>query len=76
MELIAEEDVTEFGPIVGQHGPVFRPGGRKHGQVHLAAGVQQVCESEQEWTIRSSQTDSLTVNISVHLCLVADVECE
>lgn len=47
VELIAEEDVAEFGPVVGQHGPVALPVRRQQGQVHFAAGVQQVCEPGQ-----------------------------
>lgn len=39
VELIAEEDVTEFGPIVRQHGPVLLPRGGQQGQIHLAACV-------------------------------------
>lgn len=36
VELIAEEDVAEFGPIVGQHGPVLLLVRRQQGQVHFA----------------------------------------
>lgn len=39
VELVAEEDVAEFGAIVSQHGPVVFPGGGQQGQVHLSTGV-------------------------------------
>lgn len=35
VELVAEEDVAEFGPIVSQHGPVVLLLGRQQGQVHF-----------------------------------------
>lgn len=53
VELVTEEDVAEFGPIVSQHGPVLLPGGGQQGQVHFAARVQQVCEPEKQLTTRT-----------------------
>lgn len=39
VELVAEQDVAEFGAVVSQHGPVVLLRGRQQGQVHLAARV-------------------------------------
>lgn len=37
VELVAEEDVAQFGPVVGQHGPVLLLGWGEQVQVHLPA---------------------------------------
>lgn len=39
VELVAEEDVAEFGAVVGQHGPIVLLRGRQQLHVHLAARV-------------------------------------
>lgn len=39
VELVAEEDVAQFGPVVRQHGPVPLLGRREQVQVHLPACV-------------------------------------
>lgn len=39
VELVAEEDVAEFGSIVSQHGPVLLLLGGQQGQVHFGTGV-------------------------------------
>lgn len=37
VELVAEEDIAQFGPVVRQHGPVLMLGRREQVQVHLPA---------------------------------------
>lgn len=39
VELVAEEDVAQFGPVVRQHGPVLLLGWRQQVQVHLPTCV-------------------------------------
>lgn len=46
VQLVGEEDVAEFSPVVGQHGPVLLFGWGEQTQIHLSTRVHQICEPE------------------------------